>query len=491
MRTIDWRSYTFQDYWHLLTRRKWYIVLPLLASITIATGMAMTSTPKYRAQTTLIVNEVVESGDMIREILNLPRMAREQSLSIHKWIMSRRVLVEAANRARIREYLDSRWAADAVDTTTLGTIKRNLREVLVRLHLKNPRGEVTDTRLVEYLHNIMSVRVQQNFVTITVEHPKPLMAKDIANYIASAYTDYTNNRRSTEVGRTSRFLQEEIIEAKRELDDAEKALRRASEDGLIQSLNEQNVELIDQMTDAEGTTLRLGMQITEKQEEINRLIEKRDTVPASLAQQRETVAQLQREYEEVRQGLSSAFPRVARKEREVNEAKVQLGLMEKQFEVTQTESETKLKQAREDLTELQIAQKTAERRRRQYQEAINRLPDDVTSLSNLIMQKRLAEEAYGFLEQKRYETEYLQSNVQNETGKVVVPLDLAEKPDVPINSSTGMVIGGGIVIGLGLGVALVLVLEYFSHAVNSVKEAEQYFKGVPVVGVVPRLRFSK
>ena len=249
MRTIDWKTLTFRDYRHLLMRRKWLLVVPTLLGTIVAIVIAQITTPVYQTETTLIAEET-RSGNVLQGLLNTEILPQERTGLIRQRILSRTLLLKVANKLNLRDYLLKKEGDNIADTGVISTLKKNTFKLMERLRLRTPPRKLNDMRIVRYLRSTFKVGIR-NIITITVLHSEPKMARDIANELARSYVDDTKRRRVLDLTRSRDFLDEELEIARQNLQEANKALREATQSGLLEDTSNDNLELLTNMNNTE------------------------------------------------------------------------------------------------------------------------------------------------------------------------------------------------------------------------------------------------
>ena len=488
MRTIDWKTLTFRDYRHLLMRRKWLLVVPTLLGTIVAIVIAQITTPVYQTETTLIAEET-RSGNVLQGLLNTEILPQERTGLIRQRILSRTLLLKVANKLNLRDYLLKKEGDNIADTGVISTLKKNTFKLMERLRLRTPPRKLNDMRIVRYLRSTFKVGIR-NIITITVLHSEPKMARDIANELARSYVDDTKRRRVLDLTRSRDFLDEELEIARQNLQEANKALREATQSGLLEDTSNDNLELLTNMNNTEAALLRIGIQVQEKTAEINALQASMNSVPPAVTQLRTEVADLEAQLKQLRKKYSDSWPAVAKLKQTLDNTGRQLVQVEQEAAKTrEAKFAPQLKQLREEQFQLTLNQRDLTRKFAQYQKAYEQFSGAPSSLS-LLGRKAQAEEIYSFFQKRRNEAALL-TTTERESGNTAQVLDPAILPEKPIKPNKQLIVAAGIVVGLGFGFAVLLMLEYFNHSIHSLEEAAQYFEDVPVLGVVPKLYLSE
>ena len=486
MRTIDWKTLTFRDYWHLLRRRKWLIITPLLLATACAVLVAQITPPVYSTKVTMIAEEV-KSGSILQGLVRIPLLGRERLTVIRQRLLTRALLIKVAESLKLRDYLMKREGINIADTGSLSALKKNWRKLARRLHLEKSNIEWTDRQIVDYLRSTISVEMRASIIEISVMHSDPQFAMNIANQLASTYVDDVKRRRLDEVRDTYVFLENQLLGYKGKVEDSEKALRDAREAGLLDSLTNENIGLVDQYTKAEADLIAIQMSIENKQGEIRQLKPQLQTGigDPQVQRLRNRVESLQAHLDQLKTTYSDSWHEVISTQNELKTAQLEL----KQEEQTrQAQIKPQLDKLQKELDGLNVAKIEATLKRNKYQQALQQFPSEQSSLSHLLSEKQQNQQRYAFLFRNLDDADFLIATEQRQMGKIAEVLDPAILPEEPIKPNKKMIIAAGVVVGLGIGLGLLLMLEYFDHSIHSIEEAESFFEGIPILGVIPNMK---
>ena len=493
MRHIDWKTLTFRDYAHLLIRRKWLIIIPFVLITIISIIVAHVTPPVYLSMTTLIAEEGESRANVLEGLVRkLPFQQQEHLALVRQRLLSHTLLMEVATALNLRDYLERKKGIKIPDTGIISTLRKNSLRALELLRLRRRQTRLTDTEIVRYLRDTISIRAQASIIQISVLYAKPEIAKEIANQLARTYVDDTKRRRMRDVIETREFIDEELVRAQGKLEQSERAVQDAAKAGLFRKLSNENIELVNQIASAEGALIRITMETDDKTAEINQLQASVGSAPPKVLQWQNRVAELEAELVQLRQKYNDSWPDVIKKKNELDSAYQQLTEAEQQATgIGESEIESQIKQLAGERAQLSLTQKTINRKLQQYQDALERLPSDATNLSRLMRIKSQDEARYDFLLKGRYNADFLTATERREIGKIADVLDPAILPDKPIKPNKQMIILAGLVLGLGFGITFLVIREYFDHSIHSLEEAEEYFADVPILGVIPKLSLSK
>lgn len=194
----------FKDYWGVLLRRKWLIVVPVLASIGLAVSMNTLTEPVYRASARI-------------------RIEREPTRTFVK-----------------NEELDNRgFQADNLEMYTTAQMITNrelLSRVVVALRERNGAMEsgvraLDLDRQVDWLADRITVEPIRDtrLVNLHVEHPDPKRATEIADLVAWYFAEHQKHQRGETAASLVAYLNEQLARVKEKIQRSEQMLLSAGQ----------------------------------------------------------------------------------------------------------------------------------------------------------------------------------------------------------------------------------------------------------------------
>lgn len=491
MREINWRDLSLRDYLHILNRRKWVLIIPFILVVGSAVLLMRYMTPVYQASATLIAEEV-SRGDVLRGLAQIPVPPGEGFELVQQRMMSRRLLTQVADKLKLREYLQARRIGKIADTGIVSFLKKEWTVLLEKLKLRKPQ-EITDEDIVRYLWNCISLKRRSRVIEIRVLNSDPKLAMDIANTLADTYVNDARQRRLSEVSATYDFITNQLRIYKEKLDQSEKAIEEARKSGLLASLTQENLDLINKLTQAEADLVRVELDIRQKSQEISDMESQLRSLRLGISDPdvtrwRNQVSLLQERLNQLLVSYKDTWPEVQEVKRELAIAKERLRQAEESaYSSTQRDLLAKLQAARRELEELNLRKIELTRKRNRYQQILAQLPPENQTISHLLREKQQNEKIYSLLLSRLDEANLLTATEMQRMGNVAEILDRAILPDKPIKPNKKKLFVLAVGLGLMIGFGLMFTLEYFDHSIRSVEEAERYFN-VPVLGVIPKLR---
>lgn len=456
-----------RDYWQIFLRRKWLIILPIIAIVSIAVPGSFVLTPFYQASTTLISQEV-ERGSVLQGVANIPIPRGEEMNTVRYKIESRRYMKEVADKTGIAEYLRSVGEEANIDD------------------------------VVRYLRKITTLRARSSrIIEISVTHPRPDMAKNIADAIANTYVDNTLKwRQETTVASTS-FINQELEVYRQRLREAEEALLAAQEKGVLDSLSSEDNSLIKELAKLRTDLVEVELDLQEANSELQnaRQLSAGDVTdgysPAfytdpEIASLRAKLAGLQTQYAELSMRYTDQYPEARTLKGEIIRTQEELGQARAKFGTRQQDIAVRIQYWEDKLRALQVKRTALNDKINEYDRKLQQLPQRQLELTRLRREQAAAESTYSMLLARLNEAELLRSSELQNMGRVAEILDPAILPDRPVKPNKKKIALLAIAMGMVIGCGSAFLLEYFDRSFRSVDEVTEYL-GIPVLAAIPRL----
>lgn len=470
MQEIAWKRMTLRDYWQLLCRRKWHIVIPFLAVTMIAIPASFFITPRYRAETVL-VSEEMERGSILRGLASIPIADHERLDTVRQKIYTRTNMLQVAERLGMQSELQER----------------------------KPTETTTPEDVVRYLRKIIQMKLLSGkFIQISASHSNPDRAAEVANTVADVYVNNTLTYRQEEVFASYRFIQEQLEIYSKRLSDVDTQLAAAKESGVLQSLTDNNLAAIESATQIDAQLVQLEVDIQSTQSLLARL---RGT--AAAARPGETgdyyvytdpriisldgrILSLEQQRDQLLRRYDSQWPAV-------RNLLDQLDGLYREMEMLRSEPGSRInisEQIREQegfLVQHQIQKKQLLAQKVQHDRKLAQLEPVSLALSPLIREKMTSEKVYDMLLTRLNEADILRASEAKNMGIVARVWDTAFAPEQPFSPNKTRIALMAMAIGLAMGAAMALVVEVFDHSIRSIEEAAAHFPKVPTVGIVPEI----
>jgi polysaccharide chain length determinant protein (PEP-CTERM system associated) len=324
------------------------------------------------------------------------------------------------------------------------------------------------------MRRAIAIRVKgDDAFSVEFVHTDPEVAMKVANRLTTLFIEEGAERREEQVEGTSRFIEAQLDEARKELEAREAALGQFKQrhmGTLPQELNSNLSTLqrlqIEQQTIAES--LRAAEDRLSTLQAQGTVV---DGQPTELGRLRVELEQLRGRYTDQHPDVQALAARVARLERAASSTP---GAAPGSSLVAETRLEVQSLRARREETERRIAA---------IQGRVEHAPRTEQELATLTRDYQKLNENYQALLNKKLEAQMAEKLEKRWKGERFKIIDPADRPERPFSPNRLLYLGLGCGAGLALGLLLALGAEVLDRSVRTVGELEALF-GQPVLATV-------
>jgi tyrosine-protein kinase Etk/Wzc len=483
---------SLQDYLRILYRGRWIISSSFII-VMIATAYFTFTSPKvYEANGSIIVES---QGSMERALFNMNYFGNQTTLITNQV-----------------EVLKSRHLAEEV--------VRYLEAVSFRDSLKifqsSDDGIFMDFRQqTEWIMNNIEVSPKKDTDVIEIKFSAgtAFESAQITNVIMDTYLTINRDYNRSEFQQLRQFLEHQLEEKGEELKSSEDALKEYREAEKLAALDEATQELITRLAEAQA-------QLNAAFVELDAFLEQKRALEAQLEDRKKSLSaditvsstpllnELQSEYarlysekvryetlisqdrvdpSEYRLQLQSFDNRlVAIKNKLQGEAQKIAATSMVQDPLLVAQGVTiKVLDAETQIKSLQAKISTLQEIVDGYDYQLTKIPSQALELARLTRQMEVDQNTYLLMTQKLEETRISEVG-QRENVRI---LDRSISPLSPIKPKKKMNLLLGALIGLGLGIGLTFLLEYFDDSIKNPEELERM--GFPILATIPEISSSE
>jgi polysaccharide chain length determinant protein (PEP-CTERM system associated) len=491
--SIQFRQRTPGEYARIIWKRKWLIILPMIAIASAITWVVLRLPDVYESSTLIVVTPSSIPDSVIPT--QSEDMLTRQLTSISQIVMSRSSLQPLVEKFRLYEV--ERMRGEPMEAV----IDRMQKDIKVELN--TTRNDIT------------------NGFNLTYRGRDPRLTQAVTAELASKYVNAQTDASSRNVKVTEDFFATQIGRKKEELD----AIAQRRLDFMKQNLanlpdggNSLGIQLtglyerqkaliadIGRMRDQQNTlSQRLGDVEKQRQQEIANIIDdgndpKRTPEYMQLAGRADA---LKAEVVNMKQTLKPANPDLIKKEQELAdvqrqmEAAVEEGkskaeekrkryelqvdprLNEVKYNMEYVKGEISRQQKMLDDTNSQIAS---------IQQRINAIPGVQVGLESLDREYKTVQESYDKLRETQQKNGIVSEITSSQQGESIKVVDAASLPERPVAPKRPMLIIMGIILGLGVGLALAAAVEVPRLLTIQTTNDAEHYTGLPVLVAVPEL----
>lgn len=498
------KQLSLNDYFEILLRRKWWLMIPVIVSIGIGVALVFYLPKFYRSSTLILVEGQKVPEDYVKS--SVSGSIEDRLATIRQQILSRSLLQQVI--------------------TDLGLYKKELSQFSSEEVLEKMRKNIeikTD-----------STRKTIDAFTISFEGRDPKTVMEVTNKLATVYIEENLKSREQLVQGTTDFLQKELENLKVSLDRQEQNISDHKKrfmgslpeqlDANLRSLDRYQMELQTISTSlmvAEEKRKSLEVKISGlegrlKESGVQGVPDENAATNTSanpIDEDLSTLAKMKKNLETLRQEYTDAYPDIVilkRKIKELDDSVSHKLSVQKQQERSRpknrsretldsslysgkggnTEYQRQMEDLNNEILTLKDREESVNRNILQLEKAVEQTPMREQQMEGILRDYENTKKAYQALLDKKLNadlSENLEKRQKGEQFRIVDPAIKAEKPFKPEPAKLIMICLGA---GLGIGVGLVLLIEAVDTSFKKPEEIEVEL-GLPVLVVVPQFESKK
>ncbi|GAB4342206.1 MAG: exopolysaccharide regulatory tyrosine autokinase VpsO [Desulfobulbaceae bacterium] len=483
-----------RDYIDVIIRRKWVVIITLIAVFSYIAIATLTTTPLYLAKGTIKASpkgmNLTNFQDIDEGYLKSQEFVATQISLLRSERLLQRIInvMDLDNNSSFSGIRGSNTPASILGTVskTIGALKGMLKDMI------RPRAE-TDPVIASNPRYLDQVKLERNLgrlrhglhinpvkntqlLEISYESADPQLAAEIVNTLMQQFLEITMQGRLASFHSAGVFLEKQIEAAKIKLEKSEKELNEyARRTGIISLDSRLNLVMrqLEEVNDAlsQATTERIARESLYRQT-LNGNV---TNLPAIL--NNELIQDLQRQYNSLQteyRVLSTTFKDEYPKVREIKARMTDIAArieneQQRVIDSIRLEYETALDNE-------ERLRKTAEQ---QKQLAIE-LNDKATQYKILEREVATNKDVYNSLLARSKE---ISASIGADSGNIEI-IDTARPPLSPYKPNVRKQLLMGILFGLVGGIGVAFVLEYMDNTVKSPDEFSDRYR-IPLLGVIP------
>jgi polysaccharide chain length determinant protein (PEP-CTERM system associated) len=474
------------DYLSVFRRRKWWLVVPIVASIGVGAALVRWLPKEFKATATLGVIAPSVSPNLVGQSAPLDNAERMRAFS--QQLLSAGVLARVAREERL--------ASGTPDDGLIGRLRQS-----VTIAVPDPVAQTNEIRKLDTF-------------LVSYADENPTRAQRVTNRLATVFIDETSKTREEQAEHTSAFISAQLQASQLQLKELEAKLRRAKESHIgqlpeqtqanLQTLSGLRSQLDSNATALRGEQDRLSM--TERQLESLKqganevlLLPRGGTaaIDSATSAPEVRIAALQRELSAARATYTEKHPEIARLQEELASARRE-AVAERQKPASDREAtlhgDPNYRQLLADremgrmrVRELQRSEGDIRRQIGLYQARVESAPMVEQQLTAVNRDYELEKGQYSELTRKLREAtiaENVERSRRGEQFSVLYPAAYPTEPTKPVPIRVMLL---SIVGGIVAGAALTLLREYLDRSVHDVRDLRDELD-VPVLGEVTRIQ---
>ncbi len=479
---------TLQDYIRVFYRGRWIISISFVV-ILLSTAFYTFTAPKvYRASGKIIVES---KGTMERAIFNLNYLGNQSTLITNQVeiLRSRFLAQRLVQKLEASAFRDSLKIFQPADDGTFMDYQDQIEWISKHLEVSPKK----DTDVIE----------------ISFDAGSPYEAAKICNLLMETYREIVREFNQSDYRQLRQFLEKQLQRKSEELKESEEVLKEYQEREKLVSLDESTSELITRLAESQAQLEQALVEMDAYQEQKKSLERQLEERKRNLAANLTVAAtplleELQKEYArlaaekvtyetllsqdridpgEYRLQLESLTNRMEALRKRLQEEAQNIAssdmvqdplLVAQNLTIKILELETNIKGLQAKIAALQDVVNS-------YERQLAYLPKQALELARLKRQVEVDQRTYMLMTEKLEETKITEAG-QNENIRI---LDRPEMPELPIKPKKKLNLLLGAILGLGLGIGLTFLREYFDDSIKHPDELERM--GFSILATIPEI----
>jgi polysaccharide chain length determinant protein (PEP-CTERM system associated) len=493
----------FDDYLKILRRRRRLLVISLVLGPVIGYAMSQVLPKQYLSKSLVLIEQQQISKDYVQSIV--PSKLDQQVLQIMETVLSQKNLQAMIERFGLAKGHDNEISKEE----QAAKLRNNIKVKPMAVSLNSADGGSIDP-------SAPSAQTQPEDLAgfyVNVTYSDPSVAQQMCAEITSGFIEENLRRHEQNSVSTTDFLQKQVEEAKRKLDEQDQVLAAFKSKHIGQLPDEEQTNLniiqtlstqLDYITQAlDGaqqnkayTESLLAQQVEnwKTQQKTQKSLNSPETIEAELAKERVLLADRESRYTSSHPDVIAARNNLEelQKRYEAGKASESNPTQNKDSAKNSTEMEPpQIVQLRSQLNEVEqtVREKTQEQQQLQeeikrYQQRIQGSPVIEQQYKDLTRDHESALKLYNDLLAKRSEsamTGDMERRQEGERFRVLEPASLSASPSFP---NPLLFIGGGFGSSLIFGICIVLLLETRDRTLHTERDVEVFLQ-LPVLARLP------
>lgn len=521
------RQVTIQDYLRILYRGKWIIIISFLTVVGFVTYYTLTTTPIYRATAKVMIKD---NGGVQQTLFNVVDfMEKEKKINnqveiLNSTTLAENVIKKLANSENADRLLILGYISE--EDRNRFSFKKKVEQIFAGVSgAKNVDSEQQPSHLIfneefdETLNSAIKL-LQSNInvdpirntdmIRISVTAPSPTEAAYIANTVAQVYKEQNQLASQEEVRKVKDFLGEQLDVFQVQLRQSEQALKEYKENEKVVALPREVEELVSKLAEVEKLYREAELELNSNKERLSYIDEQLGESKKNLNMQNILTAPFLKELNRKMVELETEKTRYIASvinhsvydpndpnilkfneqakllEEKLKTGITQLAAAETGDPITLSEELFQRKIEVEATIQALLPKVLALNKIvDEYNQELEKIPERSLKLARLERAARLDEKITLMMKEKFEETRITEVG---QLGSVRI-IDPAKPDYIPIKPKKKMNILLGIIMGLGLGIGVTFVIEYFDNSVRSVEDIEK--SGMPILGSIPIIRLEE
>lgn len=470
------RKLVVEDYWEILKRRKWMILLPAVILPVFALGITFVLTPKYESQTLVLIEEQKVPDDYVKPVISEDLDSRLAS-------MKEQIL----SRSRIQPITEHYSLYEGKGLTMDERIERVRRDI----DIKQIRSD-------------MARGLPGFFIAFTARDART--AQSVCGEITSMFTGENLRSREASAQGTTDFLKGQLADAKHSLDEQDQKLAvfQRQYGGKLPGQQDSNLNMLTSLNTQLETSNQSLARMEQDKTYMESLIAQQAQIAAAHTSTPATVnatpadeAELQTlltEQADLTARYTADYPDVVIVKKKIADLRAKMAqhptTSKGTGQTTASGEPIAIQQLRAQLRAADIGiqakrkeQADIENSIRTYQDRISSSPLVEAQYKDLTRDYETAQKFYDDLLAKMNQSKMATDLERRQQGEQFRVMDAPNLPEEPKFPNRAIFFLGGLAGGLAFGIAIAALLEYKDTAIRSERDIAALTK-LPTIALI-------
>jgi succinoglycan biosynthesis transport protein ExoP len=471
-----------KDYFDILKRRKWSLILPAAILMLIAVAFALGLPPIYKSTATILIEEQDIPSDFVTTTVT--SYAEQRLQTINQRIMSFSRLLEIIQRFDLYPEYKDKWTTEEI-----------VEKMQEDTALEPISAEVIDRRTGRPTSATIAF-------ALSYEGKNPNTVLQVTNVLASLYLSENLQEREKQTKETAAFLESELDKIKTELTDLEAriAVFKKQHINELPEVMQLNLQSLDRL---ERDIAMANQQLRKLKENEQYYLTQLASIEPYINDEEESTSR--RRLEELKVELVHLTKRFSDEYPDVKKTRAEIAELEKTLAAIERNRKSKgqppdnpayinlaaqLASTRSEIASTNRSIETLQQSSDEFRRRISATPNVEEAYNAMLAERSNTQAKYNDLMQKLMEARVAQGLEKEQKGERFTLIDPARLPEKPYKPNRLAIILIGFVLGSGAGIGLAALREFSDDAVRKVEQLERATK-FPVLAGIPQILTNK
>ena len=471
---------SLKDYFAILKRRKWSMLLPWAVIFSMAAFVAVVLPPVYKSTSTILIEEQEIPADFV--MATVTSFAEQRLQSIYQRIMSTSRLLNVINRYNLYPELKEKLTTEQI-----------VNQMRDAIRLETVSAEVLDRR---------TGRPSSATIAFTLTYEGkgvPEKVQRVANVLASLFLEENLQVRERQTKETSQFLEDEMNKLRKQLNQIEAEIssfkaRHINELPEIFQVNMQTLNSVERNID------RLNEQLRSLKEREGYLLTQLASITPleKMNEDMRRLRELRVELANLQSRFTDEYPDVIKTKQEIQKLEERLAITGPGQNPRENQPDnpayitlaSQLASTQADITSVKRQMEDLQRKSEEYRRRIEATPKVEELYKALAIERNNTQTKYDDLVQKYMEARVAQGLEKEQKGERFTLIDPARLPEKPYKPNRKAILMIGFILGAAAGIAFASIREFLDNSIRSA-DALSMATNIPVLAGIPEISTGK